>query len=146
MSDPLQTHRYWRGTTMTTNSPGSGISAGGSVSQSGKIVGGRDVFLYEGFRIRSKMRRSAKNCIRLGIALLVAGIGCIGAFVIAWNVALQDTISTTPDDLTVESSPDLPSPTPWLPMGASLAFVGIALIVVGLCLPRDRYLTATEDR
>lgn len=117
-----------------------GPVAGGDVRQRGRNVAGRDLHVHEGFKIRTRMRSSAKTCIRLGCLLMLAGFGLFGYFVIAWNGEIFGLVSDpTADPATAQ--PDLPSPLPWLPLGAALMFGGIVLVVVGLLIPRDRYAT-----
>jgi hypothetical protein len=119
-----------------------GPVAGGDVRQQGRNVAGRDLHLHEGFKIRTRMRSSAKTCIRLGCVLFLAGFGLFGYFVLTWQGEIFDVISDPAAG--PETQPDLPSPLPWLPLGAALMFGGIVLIVVGLLMPRVGY--ATRER
>lgn len=129
-----------------------GPVAGRDVQMSGHRVAGRDLVVNEGFKLQTKFRESAKNCIRLGCALFLAGFGTFGYFVLQWNTslfgALDQPLPTIPDDPGAGfpgdffAQPDLPSATPWLPLGLTLCFAGIVLVVVGLLMPRERILTA----
>jgi len=86
------------------------------------------------------MRSSAKNCLRLGCVLLLCGFGLFGYFVITWNNKIFDAVT----DPAAEPPTDLPSPLPWLPLGAALMFAGLALIVTGLLIPRDRVVSRRD--
>ena len=112
-----------------------GPVAGGDVSiRAGRDAAGRDLVIHEGFKLQTRMRSSAKTCIRLGCVLFLAGFALFGYFVITWNNEIFDAVT----DPTGEPPSDLPSPVPWLPVGAVLAFAGIVLVVAGLLIPRDR--------
>jgi hypothetical protein len=112
-----------------------GPVAGGDVSmRGGRDVAGRDIVIHEGFKLKTRMRSSAKNCIRLGCLLFLGGFGLFGYFVITWNNQIFDAVTNS-----LEGPPsDLPSPIPWLPVGAVLMFAGLVLVVTGLLIPRDR--------
>jgi FHA domain len=118
-----------------------GPVAGGDVRMRGYHVAGRDLVIHEGFKLRSKMRSSAKNAIRLGVITFLAGFAMVGYFVVTWNNKIFDALQ----EGAAETQPDLPSPMPWLPLGFGLAFAGMTLIVVGLLIPRDR-IVVPEDR
>jgi hypothetical protein len=112
------------------------VSGGDVVITGGRDAAGRDLVINEGFKLQSKMRSSAKQCIRAGCVLFLVGVCLVGYFVITWNNQIFEAVrvgGTTP--------PDLPSPLPWLPLGFLLAFSGIVLAVVGLLIPRDRVAT-----
>jgi pSer/pThr/pTyr-binding forkhead associated (FHA) protein len=119
-----------------------GPVAGGNVSMSGRDVVGRDYNknIYEGFKFRSRMRGSAKFCIRFGCLLMLAGLGVLGYFIIKWNSKIFDAI-TEPN---AEPPDDLPQPLPWLPLGAVLSFTGLVLVVTGLLIPRDRIIVPDD--
>jgi hypothetical protein len=118
-----------------------GPVAGGDASISaGRDAAGRDLVIHEGFKLRTRMRSSAKNCIRLGSVLFLAGFALFGYFVITWNNEIFDAVT----DPTGEPPSDLPSPIPWLPLGAALAFAGVVLVVTGLLIPRDRIVTRQD--
>lgn len=118
-----------------------GPMARGDVAISGgRDAAGRDLVIHEGFKLRTRMRRSAKDCIRLGCVLLLAGFGLFGYFVITWNNEIFDAVT----DSTATEHPDLPSPLPWLPLGAGLMFAGLVLVVTGLLIPRDRVVTRSH--
>lgn len=120
---------------------GAGPIAGGDVAVSGgRDAAGRDLIIQEGFKLRTKMRSSAKTCIRLGVVLLLAGFGLFGYFVITWNNRIFDAVT----DPAAEPPSDLPSPIPWLPLGAVLMFTGLVLMVTGLLIPRDRIITRSD--
>jgi pSer/pThr/pTyr-binding forkhead associated (FHA) protein len=114
-----------------------GPVGGRDVHMGGHQVAGRDMFIHEGFKLRTQMRASAKNAIRIGCLTFLAGVALFGYFVITWNNKIFDAVT----DPSGEPPNDLPSPLPWLPLGAALAFTGFALIVVGLLIPRDRVVT-----
>lgn len=117
---------------------GAGPVAGGDVAISGgRDAAGRDLIIHEGFKLRTKMRGAAKGCIRLGCVLFLIGFGLFGYFIITWNNEIFDAVS----DPAAEPPTDLPSPLPWLPLGAGLLFAGILLVVIGLLIPRDRIVT-----
>jgi hypothetical protein len=86
------------------------------------------------------MRRSAKSCVRLGAVLLLAGFGLVGYFVITWNNQIFDAVT----EPAAEPPADLASPLPWLPLGASLTFAGLVLVVTGLLIPRDRVVSRRD--
>jgi hypothetical protein len=115
--------------------------AGGDVAiRAGRDAAGRDLIIEEGFKLRTKMRSSAKNCIRLGCLAFLAGQAVLLYFVLTWQSRIFDAIT----DPNVQPPSDLPSPLPWLPLGGVLTFVGFALVVVGLLIPRDRIFTRSE--
>jgi hypothetical protein len=114
-----------------------GPVAGRDIRMGGRQVAGRDMIIQEGLKLRTQMRASAKNAIRIGCLSFLAGLGMFGYFVITWNSRIFDAV-TKPS---AEPPSDLPSPLPWLPLGAVLAFTGLVLIVVGLLIPRDRIVT-----
>ena len=117
---------------------GAGPVAGGDVAiRAGRDAAGRDLVIHEGLKLQTRMRSSAKTCIRLGCLLLLAGFGLFGYFVITWNNQIFDAVT----DPAGEPPSDLPSPLPWLPLGAALMFTGLALVVTGLLIPRDRVVT-----
>jgi hypothetical protein len=117
---------------------GAGPVAGGDVAiRAGRDAAGRDLVIHEGFKLQTRMRSSAKSCIRLGCVLLLAGFGLFGYFVITWNNQIFDAVT----DPAGELPSDLPSPLPWLPLGAALMFAGLVLVVTGLLIPRDRIVT-----
>jgi hypothetical protein len=118
-----------------------GPVAGGDVAISGgRDAAGRDLIIHEGFKLQTRMRSSAKNCIRLGCVLFLAGFGLLGYFVIAWNNKIFDAVT----DPSVDPPSNLPSPLPWLPLGALLMFGGLVLVVAGLLIPRDRIVTRRD--
>lgn len=118
-----------------------GPVAGGDIAiRGGRDAAGRDLIIHEGFKLQSRMRSSAKNCIRVGCVLLLAGFGMFGYFVITWNNKIFGAVT----DPTAEPPSDLPSPLPWLPLGAVLVFTGIVLVVTGLLIPRDRIVTGRD--
>jgi hypothetical protein len=118
-----------------------GPVAGGDVAiRGGRDAVGRDLIINEGFKLRSKMRGSAKSCIRLGAILSLAGFGVWLYFLIKWNSELFDVVQ----DPNIERDPDLPDPLPWLPLGAGMMFVGVVLIVTGLLIPRDRVVVPSD--
>lgn len=117
-----------------------GPVAGRDVRMRGYHVAGRDLVIHEGFKLRSKMRPSAKNAIRLGVITFLAGFAMVGYFVVTWNNKIFDALQ----EGAAETQPDLPSPMPWLPLGFGLAFAGMTLIVVGLLIPRDRIVVPEE--
>jgi hypothetical protein len=116
------------------------VAAGDLVIRGGGDVAGRDLVIHEGLTLRTKMRSSARNLIRLGAAALLSGFGLFGYFIIAWNNEIFSVV-TSP---TTWPPPGLPSPWPWLPLGAGLMFVGLVLVGTGLLLPRDRIVTRSE--
>jgi len=119
-----------------------GPVAGHDVRMDGQQVAGRDLHYHEGWTLKSRMRRSAKNLIRLGCLLFLAGMGLFGYFVISYNTQLFDAF----EDASLESGPpELLSPMPWLPAGAGSAFLGIVLVVAGLLVPRDKVMTPPRD-
>jgi hypothetical protein len=123
------------------NVANAGPVAGGNVAiTGGRDAAGRDLIIHEGFKLRTKMRRSAKNCIRLGCVLFLIGFGLFGYFVIAWNNEIFDAVS----DPSAEPPSDLPSPLPWLPLGALLMFTGMVMVVTGLLIPRDQIVTRRD--
>jgi hypothetical protein len=115
-----------------------GPVAGRDVRMGGHQVAGRDMIVHEGLKLQTRMRGSAKNCIRIGCLLLLAGFGVLGYFVVTWNNEIFDAVGDPSGD---PPQPDLPSPLPWLPLGAGLTFAGLVLVVVGLLIPRDRIVT-----
>jgi hypothetical protein len=118
-----------------------GPVAGGDVAiRGGRDAAGRDLIIHEGFKLQTRMRSSAKNCIRLGCVLLLAGFGLLGYFVITWNNRIFDAVT----DPSGEPPSNLPSPLPWLPLGAVLMFSGLVLVVTGLLIPRDRIVTRRD--
>jgi Inner membrane component of T3SS, cytoplasmic domain len=120
---------------------GAGPVAGGDVAiRGGRDAAGRDLIIHEGFKLRTKMRSSAKNCIRLGCLVFLVGFALFGYFVIRWNNEIFDAVT----DPNAQPPSDLPSPLPWLPLGAGLSFVGLVLVVVGLLIPRDRIVTRND--
>ena len=124
-----------------TNVANAGPVAGGNVAISaGRDAAGRDLIIHEGFKLRTKMRSSAKNCIRLGCVLFLVGFGLFGYFVIAWNNEIFDAVSNSSQ----EAPSGLPSPLPWLPLGAGLMFAGMVLVVTGLLIPRDKIVTRRD--
>jgi hypothetical protein len=124
-----------------TYAANAGPVAGGNVSISaGRDAAGRDLIIHEGFKLRTKMRSSAKNCIRLGCVLFLVGFGLFGYFVITWNNEIFSAVSNASQ----EPPSDLPSPLPWLPLGALLIFAGIVLVVTGLLIPRDQIVTRRD--
>jgi hypothetical protein len=110
------------------------IADHGDVNLDGYNVAGRDIYLQEGFKLTTKMRASAKTCIRLGVIVALAGFATFGYFVLTWNSKIFDAVRNSSTD----AQPNLPSPYPWLPLGLALSFAGIVLVVVGLLIPRDR--------
>src|SRR5829696_4383126 len=88
----------------------------------GRDAAGRDLIIHEGLKLQTRMRSSAKNCLRLGCVLLLCGFGLFGYFVITWNNKIFDAVT----DPAAEPPTDLPSPLPWLPLGAALMFAGRA--------------------
>lgn len=115
-----------------------GPVAGGDIAISGgRDAAGRDLIIHEGFKLQTRMRGSAKNCIRLGCVLLLAGFGLLGYFVITWNNRIFDAVT----DPSGKPPSNLPSPLPWMPLGAVLMFSGLVLVVTGLLIPRDRIVT-----
>jgi len=118
-----------------------GLVAGHDVWMDGQHVAGRDLHVHEGFTLRSKMRRSAKRCIRLGVVLLLAGMGLVGYFVVTYNSRIFDAINSDSDEF-----PDTLDPVPWLPAGFGASFVGIVLVVAGLLVPRDKVVVPSKTR
>lgn len=116
-----------------------GIIADGSVDLSGHHIAGRDY--YEGLVIRTRMRQTAKTCLRSGALCLLAGLACVGYYVVAFNLAVNESVQAGFDNPDVFANPDLPPFAPLVPIGSLLTFVGIVLLVVGLCVPRDRHIT-----
>jgi len=116
------------------------VAGGNAVISGGRDAAGRDLIIHEGFKLRTKMRGSAKACIRLGCVLFLVGFGLFGYFIITWNNEIFDAVS----DPAAEPPSDLPSPLPWLPLGAGLLFAGIVLVVIGLLIPRDRIVTRSD--
>ena len=106
----------------------------------GRDAAGRDLVIHEGLKLQTRMRDSAKNCIRLGCVFLLVGFGLFGYFVITWNNEIFDAVT----DPSAEPPTDLPSPLPWLPLGAALMFGGLVLVVTGLLIPRDRIVTRRD--
>lgn len=124
-----------------TRISGAGPIAGGDVDiRAGRDAAGRDI-IHEGFKLRTRMRRSAKNCIRFGIVSFFVGFASLGYFVVTWNSRIFDVVggplSTTP--------PDLPSPLPWLPLGAGTMFLGLVLVITGRLIPRDQIVERRDD-
>ena len=148
--------RAWGATSSAPAAPSydvrdAGPVAGRDVQMNGHSVAGRDLVVNEGFKLQTRFRESAKNCIRLGCALFLAGFGTFGYFILQWNTsifgAVEQTLPTFPEDPAAGfpsafAQPDLPSPMPWLPLGLTLSFAGIVLVVIGLLMPRERILTA----
>jgi predicted component of type VI protein secretion system len=114
-----------------------GPVAGHDVQMDGHQVAGRDMVIHEGLKLQTRMRSSAKNAIRVGCLAFLVGFGLFGYFVLTWNSEIFDAIT----EPSAEPPSDLPSPLPWLPLGAALMFGGLVLIVVGLLVPRDRIVT-----
>jgi hypothetical protein len=120
---------------------GAGPVAGDDVViRGGRDAAGRDLIIHEGFKLRTKMRTSAKSCIRVGCLLFLAGVALFGYFVITWNNKIFDAVN----DPSAKPPTDLPSPLPWLPLGAGLAFAGLVLVATGLLIPRDRVVTRSD--
>ncbi|MFN0089324.1 MAG: hypothetical protein ACKVWR_03500 [Acidimicrobiales bacterium] len=119
----------------------SGIAANGSVNQAGHHIAGRDLTVHEGLRIRTKFRTSAKRCLLAGLSAMLAGTGLFGYYVIAFYVALDQSMPGGFDDPKFDDFPDMPSALPWVPGGFGLNFLGVALLIVGLFIPRDRLIT-----
>ena len=95
---------------------GAGPVAGGNVAISGgRDAAGRDLIIHEGFKLRSKMRSSAKNCIRFGCLVFFAGFALFLYFIITWQNEIFDAFS----DPNAQTTTDLPSPLPWLPLGVA---------------------------
>ena len=123
--------------------PQYGIRDAGVVAESGDInldgynVAGRDLYLQEGFKLTTKMRTHAKNYVRLGVGMFLAGFATFGYFVMTWNSKIFDAVRNAAPD----AQPNLPSPYPWLSLGVLLAFAGVVLVVVGLLIPRERVVT-----
>jgi hypothetical protein len=112
----------------------------GSVSISSRdgLAAGRDVIYQEGLRLRTKMRASARNCLKAGVVLFLFGFFCVGYFVLSWNGRIFDMVSGSM--ATGSGGPDLaslPSPYPWVPLGAVMCFAGLVLVVAAFLLPRD---------
>jgi FHA domain len=116
------------------------VARGDVAITGGRDAAGRDLIIQEGFKLQTRMRSSAKNCIRLGCVLLLAGFGLFGYFVITWNNEIFDAVT----DPSGEPPSNLPSPLPWLPLGAVLMFTGLVLVVTGLLIPRDRIVTRRD--
>jgi hypothetical protein len=120
---------------------GAGPVAGCDVAiTGGRDAAGRDLIIHEGFKLRTKMRSSAKNCIRLGCLVFLVGFALFLYFLITWNNEIFDAVS----DPNAQTPSDLPSPLPWLPLGVALAFVGFVLVIAGLLIPRDRIVTRSD--
>jgi Inner membrane component of T3SS, cytoplasmic domain len=117
-----------------------GPVAGRDVRMGGRQVAGRDMIIQEGFKLQTRMRASAKNAIRIGCLSFLAGLGLFGYFVMTWNSEIFDAVT----EPSAEPPNDLPSPLPWLPLGAVLMFAGLVLIAVGLLIPRDRVVTRAD--
>ena len=113
------------------------VAQRGDINLEGGNVAGRDLYLQEGFKLTTKMRAYAKNCIRLGVVMFLAGFATFGYFLATWNSKIFDAVRNASPD----AQPNLPSPYPWLPLGMLLAFAGIVFVVVGLLIPRDRIVT-----
>lgn len=119
-----------------------GPVAGGDVGiRAGRDAAGRDI-IHEGFKLRTRMRSSAKNSIRLGIVSFLIGFAAFGYFLVTWNTEIFDLVSDPQRQTFPE---DLPSPLPWLPLGAAAMLLGLVLVVTGLLIPRDQVIGRRDN-
>jgi hypothetical protein len=103
-----------------------------------RLAAGRDITYYEGLRLRTRMRPVARRCIKAALVLFLLGFLCFGYFVISWNGRIFDMVSGSNFGSGAGADfASLPSPSPWIPLGAVMFFAGLVLVVVALLLPRD---------
>jgi len=113
-----------------------GAVSGRDVRMKGHQVAGRDLIYQEGWKLRSKMRRSAKNCLRLGAVLALVGMGLMGYFILQFQ---GDLLEVWKSSERIPDQPDPPDPI-FVALGVGLVFSGIVLFVVGLLIPRDKIM------
>jgi hypothetical protein len=116
-----------------------GIHANGNVHQAGGQVAGRDLVINQGFRINSRLQKSAKVTLTMALTALMSGVGLAGAYNLVNYMRLVDAFE--------RNSPTAPEllPTPFLAIGYGLSFTGFTLLIVALCLPRDRTISPINN-
>lgn len=111
-----------------------GPVAGGNISISGHQAAGRDLHYHEGFRIRSRMSASARRLLKIGLFLFFVP-SIIGAVAIVLG---QQTIFQANADNGDQIFAQFGR---WLAVAgiaAVVSFVGMAVIVIALVMPRDK--------
>jgi hypothetical protein len=111
-----------------------GPVAGGNVSISGHHAAGRDLYYHEGFRVRSRMTRSARRLLYTGLFLFFVPT-IIGAVAIVLG---QQTLFTATSDNGDEIFAQFGV---WLAVaGIALvvSFVGVMVIVIALVMRREK--------
>jgi hypothetical protein len=106
-----------------------GAVAGRDLNVTGENAAGRDLYVQEGFRIKSKMSWSAKRLLKIGVFLVLLGMFVFGAFIVSFQSSIFNSFSSS-------DMPALPSYMPWVPLGLLLDFSGIVCIIVSLIMPR----------
>lgn len=122
---------------LTSNGPSvydAGPVAGGNVSISGDQAAGRDLYYHEGFRIRSKMTRSARQLLYTGIFLFFGAAIISSIAIVLGQQTLFDATADNGDEIVAQFGV-------WLgvaAIGGVLSFVGLMVIVVALVRPREQ--------